>query len=142
MINADELTGYDAIAQAELVRQGAVTPLELVDAAIARIEQVNPILNALVTPMYDLAWEGAQKPLPDGPFKGVPYLLKDLVAAYEGVRQTSGSIVLKDFVADHDTELVKRLKQTGLIVVGKTNTPEFGCHVTTEPRLFGPARNP
>jgi amidase len=142
MSNADEFSGYDAITQAELVRQGEVTPLELVDAAINRIEQINPRLNAVVTPMYDLAREVAQKPLPDGPFKGVPYLLKDLTATYQGVRHTTGSVVLKDFVADHDTELVRRLKQAGLIIVGITNSPEFGCHVTTEPRLFGPTHNP
>ncbi len=139
---SDELSGYDLLGQAELVHNGSLSPLELVDAAIARVERANPKLNAVVIPLFDSARDAARQPLPDGPFKGVPYLLKDLIATCEGVRQTSGSVVLKDVVADRDSELVKRLKRSGLIILGKTNTPELGCHVTTEPRLFGPTRNP
>ncbi|NKB70109.1 MAG: amidase [Candidatus Latescibacteria bacterium] len=137
-----ELACLDATAQAALVRQGAVTPLHLVDAAIARIDQLNPALNAVVAPLYDQARASAQSPLPQGPFTGVPYLLKDLVAAYEGVPLTAGTALLRHALSPCDSELVRRLKQAGLIVVGKTNTPELGCHVTTEPRLFGPTRNP
>ena len=137
-----ELAQLDATAQAALVRQGGVTPLQLVDAAIARIDQLNPVLNAVITPMYEEARSRAQGPLPKGPFTGVPYLLKDLVAAYQGVRLSSGTALLGDVIAARDSELVQRLKRAGLIVVGKTNTPELGCHVTTEPRLYGPTRNP
>lgn len=137
----DEFAFLDATAQAELVRRKEVKPIELVDAAIERIERLNPLLNAVVTPMYDHAREAAAGPLPHGPFTGVPFLLKDLHAAYAGVRMTMGSVFLRDFVPDHDSELVVRLKRAGLIVLGKTNTPEFG-HGLTGPRLFGPTRNP
>lgn len=140
--SSDELAFLDATAQAELIRRKQVTPLELVDAAIARIEQLNPTLNAVITPMFDLARSSAQNPLPEGPFRGVPFLLKDVLASYAGVRMASGSSFLKRFVPDHDSELVVRLKRAGLVIVGKTNTPEFGLLPTTEPHAFGPSRNP
>ena len=139
---SNELARRDATAQAELVRNKEVKPIELVDAAIERIERINPQLNAVVTPMFDQARASAKGELPDGPFTGVPFLLKDLIAAYAEVRMTSGSAFLRDFVPDHDSELVSRYKRAGLIVVGKTNTPEYGIMPTTEPALFGPARNP
>jgi amidase len=142
MAKLDELAFVDATAQAELVRRKEVRPIELVDAAIERIERVNPRLNAVITPMFEQARAAAAGPLPDGPFRGAPFLLKDLLAAYSGVRMTEGSAFLKDFVPDHDTELVARLKRAGLIVAGKTSTPEFGILPTTEPRLFGATRNP
>jgi amidase len=138
-----DLTRLDATAQAELVRKKEVKPIELVDAAIDRIERVNPRLNAVVTPMYDqaraLAGAGA---IPEGPFTGVPFLLKDLMAGYAGVRMTAGSRFLRDLVPDHDSELVRRLKRAGVVILGKTNTPELGILPTTEPVLFGPTRNP
>ena len=132
----------DATAQAELVRKKEVKAIELVEAAIERIEQLNPTLNSVVTPMYEQAREAAMGKLPEGPFAGVPYLLKDLLAFYAGVRMTFGSRLFSSFVPDHDSELVIRLKRAGLIIVGKTNTPEFGILPTTEPELFGPCRNP
>jgi amidase len=138
----DDLAFLDATAQADLVRRKQVKPIELVDAAIDRIERLNPTLNAVVTPMYDEARKVASGSLPDGPFTGVPFLLKDLLASYGGVRMTSGSTFLRDYVSNHDSELVARHKRAGLIVVGKTNTPEFGLVPTTEPRLFGPTHNP
>lgn len=142
MAKLDTLAFLDATAQAELVRRKEVTAIELVDAAIERIERLNPTINAVVTPMYEQARAAATGDLPDGPFTGVPYLLKDIFAPYAGVRMTSGSVFLRDYVPDHDSELVARLKRAGLIVVGKTNLPEFGLVPTTEPRLFGPSRNP
>jgi amidase len=142
MSQSDELASLDATAQAELVRKKEVSPLELVDAAIERIEKLNPALNAVVTPMYDLACEAAQGGLPEGPFTGVPFLLKDLLAAYAGVRMTAGSRFLSEFVPDHDSELVARYKRAGLVVVGKTNAPEYGIVPTTESQLLGAARNP
>jgi amidase len=138
----NDIAFLDGTAQAELVRRKEVKPIELVDAAIERIERLNPVLNAVVTPMYEKARRVASGPLPDGPFTGVPYVLKDLGAEYTGTRLTEGSALLRDYVSDHDTELVIRLKKAGLIILGKTSTPEFGLLPTSEPRLFGPAHNP
>jgi amidase len=142
MATLDSLALLDATAQAELVRNKEVKPIELVEAAISRIEELNPTLNAVVTPMYELARAAAGGQLPDGPFTGVPFLLKDILAAYAGVRLTLGSKLLQNFVPDRDSELVVRLKRAGLIIVGRTNAPEFGLLPTTEPLLFGPCRNP
>ena len=132
----------DATAQAALVRQREITANELVSAAIKQVERLNPSLNAVITPMFEQALAAAREPLPQGPFAGVPFLLKDLQAAYEGVPMSAGSRWLKDFKPNGDSELVKRYKQAGLIVIGKTNTPEFGLLPTTEPELFGATRNP
>lgn len=139
---SDELKYQDATALALLVRKKEITPLELVEDAISRIEKVNPVLNAVITPMYDLARAAARSTLPDGPFTGVPFLLKDVLASYAGARMTLGTRVLKNFIPDHDSELVRRYKKAGLIVIGKTNMPEFGILPTTEPELFGPTKNP
>ena len=137
-----ELAWIDATTQAELVRKKEVTPTELVEAAIERIERVNPQLNAVVAKLYDEARADARSELPNGAFTGVPFLLKDLQAAYRGAPMTCGSKYLQDFKPDHDNALVSRYKRAGLIVVGKTNTPELGIMPTTEPKLFGPTRNP
>ena len=142
MADEDALRWLDATAQAELVRNREISPAELVEAAVRRIERVNPAINAVVTPMYDEARAVAADVRGDGPFAGVPFLLKDLGAPYAGVRMTSGTKILEEFVPQADSELVSRIKRAGLIVTGKTNTPELGCHTTTEPRLFGPSRNP
>jgi amidase len=139
---SDELKNHDAHFLAELVRSKEVKPLELVDAVIERIEKVNPTLNAIVTKMYDEARQVACSKLPKGCFTGVPFLLKDLVASCAGIRMSFGSKLLKDYVPDHDSELVQRYKKAGLIIIGKTNAPEFGILPTTEPELFGPTRNP
>lgn len=139
---ADELSFLDATTQAELVRKKEVRAIELVEAAIEQIERLNPSLNAVVTPMYDLARQAASGPLSDGPFAGVPFLLKDFLAEYAGVRFTEGTAFLREYVPDRDSELVRRYKRAGLIIVGKTNTPELAIGATTEPRLFGPTHNP
>ena len=141
-VNDDELSSLDATAQAELVRRGEVRATELVEAAIGRIEKINPTLNAVVTPMFEDALERAAGKLPEGPFTGVPFVLKDVTAQQEGVRYTEGATFLADYVSTHDQELVIRQRRTGLVVVGKTNAPEFGILPTTEPRLFGATRNP
>jgi amidase len=142
MTSFEELGRLDALAQAALVRQKEVSAPELVETAIRRIERVNPRLNAVVLRMYEVAREAASQPLGDGPLAGVPFLLKDFLAEYAGQRFTEGTAFLRDFVSDHDSELVRRYKRAGLIVVGKTNTPEMAIGPTTEPRLFGPTRNP
>jgi amidase len=141
-MNDSELARLDATAQADLVRRREVRPRELVEAAIRRIEQLNPTLNAVVTPMFEEAIRRASGALPDGPFSGVPFVLKDLTAQHAGVRYTEGSAFLAGNVSTHDQELVLRQRRAGLVVVGKTNAPEFGIVPTTEPRLFGPTRNP
>ena len=138
----DDVARLDATAQAELVRRKSVTPRELVEAAIARVERVNPAINAVILRMDDLAREAASRPLPDGPFTGVPFLLKDLIAEYAGVPFLESTAFLRGYVPAEDSELVRRYKRAGLIVIGKTNTPELGIGPTTEPRLHGPTRNP
>lgn len=143
-----DLTEMDATEQAALVRRGEAQPLDLVDAAIARIERRNPELNAVVTPMFERAREEASDLNPSdaqwarAPFPGVPFLMKDLGASVAGVRQASGSRWLEGHVPAYDSEHTLRLRRAGLIFVGKTNTPEFGILGTTEPDLFGPTRNP
>ena len=138
----NDVAFLDATAQAELVRAKQIKPEELLDGAIERIERLNPQLNAVVLPMYDQARAAIAAGLPDGPFTGVPFALKDLGAMYAGVVQTQGSSFTKDLVSPIDSELTRRYKEAGLVICAKTNTPEFGLISTTEPRLFGAAHNP
>jgi len=138
----DELATLDAVGQAELVRTKELTARELVESAIRRIESLNPELNAVVTPMFDMALSEANDVAAGAPFAGVPYLLKDLVVEVAGVRFTEGSRFLRDYVSTYDSELVVRLRRAGLVILGKTNTPEFGMYPHCEPVLFGPTRNP
>ena len=133
---------YDALALADLVRQGQVTPLELCEEAIERIERINPRINAVVTRIYDQGRRDASDPILDRPFSGIPILIKDLAYAYAGVAMTSGSKALKDYIPSYDNEMVLRLKKAGTVILGKTNTPEFGLLGITEPELFGACRNP
>lgn len=142
---ADELARLDAIAQADLVHKGETTPLDLVDAAISRIEQVNPQLNAVITPLFEKARTQAKSTdLPDGPFKGVPFLLKDFGCHSAGDPYHQGTRFLKDlaWTAKEDTYMAAKLRAAGLIFLGKTNTPEFASMPTTEPEAYGPTRNP
>lgn len=132
----------DGLELAEQVRSGEIEAIDLVERTIDRIESVNSELNAVVTELFDHARAKASEPIPEGPFTGVPFLLKDLLAAYEGAPLTMGSRLMEDYVPDHDNYLVERYKESGLLILGKTNTPEFGITPTTEPELFGPARNP
>jgi len=137
-----EYPKYDGLGLAELVRKKEVQPTELVEEAIRRIEALNPRLNAVIHKMYEYARRAAQGPLPEGPFSGVPFLLKDLVATCADEPIRKGSRFFASYVADRDTELVTRFKAAGLIIVGKTNVPEFGLAPVTEPELFGPCKNP
>lgn len=141
---SDDLGRLDATAQAQLVRTGAISPLELVESAIARIEARNPELNAVIHPLFDSAREEARGELPDGPFRGVPTLMKDIGAMVQGAPFHCGMQLLKDagFIAPLDTYYTERLRGAGLVVVGKTNTPECGILPTTEPAAYGATRNP
>ena len=136
-----EYGNYDAVGLAELVRKKEVTARELLDEAIARTAKVDPQINAVVVKHYDYAERQIERGLPDGPFTGVPFLLKDL-DLLEGTRTTSGATVLKDFVADHNGTLAQRFLDTGVSIFGKSSSPEFGLMPTTESRLHGPTRNP
>ncbi len=141
----DAFANLDATAQAELVRKREATPLELVDAAIARIERVNPKLNAVITPLFEKARDQAKSDaLPAGPFRGVPFLLKDLIATSEGDPVHNGMQLLKQlgFVGPMDSFLVAKFRAAGFVFVGKTNTPELGLAGTSEPLAYGPTRNP
>ncbi len=133
---------YDALGLAELVRRGEVSPTELLDEALARNSLVNPKVNAVVHLMEARARDAIATGLPEGPFRGVPFLIKDLVAAFAGEPMRCGSRLFKDFVASSDEELTRRYRAAGLVIFGKTNTPELGLTNVTEPELFGPARNP
>jgi amidase len=137
-----EYDQYDGLGLAQLVKKKEVSAAEICEEAITRIERVNPALNAVITPMYDLARKAIRESLPDGPFTGVPFLLKDLLGDFAGVPQTMGSKACKNYIPAQDSELVKRYKQAGLVILGKTNTPEFGLLGITEPELHGPTRNP
>jgi len=124
------------------VRSGAASPRELVEAAIARIERLDPVLNAVVATDFGRALERASsRELPEGPFTGVPYLLKDLLE-YEGLPYRAGSRLFAGRTGARNPEYVRRTLATGLVVLGKTNAPELGLLPSTEPRLTGAARNP
>lgn len=133
---------YDALGLAALIRNREISEQECLAAAIDAIEAENTAINAVVTPLYDEARKAIEFGLPDGPFRGVPFLLKDLGQLYRGARTTNGSRLFQNHVADHDSTLVARYKAAGLTICGKTNTPEFGLATTTEPVLHGPTRNP
>lgn len=137
-----EYDHYDATGLAHLVRRGEISPLELVDEAIARIERHNPKLNAVVFKAFDEARAAAKGKLPDGPFKGVPFLIKDISMPVKGWPMTNGSAYLRDHVSREDAELTRRYRQAGVVLLGKTNTPEFGIPGTTEGRHLGVCRNP
>lgn len=137
-----EYESHDAVGLADLVRRGEVTPEELLDAALERMSERNPALNAVVIGMEDEARAALREGLPNGPLRGVPFLLKDLAVLYAGVRTTNGCRLFEDFVADHDSEITARYKRAGLVVFGKSHSPEFGLTTTTESALFGQSRNP
>lgn len=134
----------DATAQADLVRSGEVKPLELVEEAIGRVESLNPQLNAVIHTSFEKARDAARADLPDGPFRGVPFLVKDAVCHEAGEPYHFGMQVLKDldWHAETDTWLVERYRDAGFVSIGRTNTPEMASTVTTEPVAYGAAHNP
>jgi amidase len=140
--DVDTVSRLDATGQAALVRTNQITAEELVTSAIERIERINPTLNAVITTAFEQALAAVSDGLPDGPFTGVPFLLKDLIVEAAGIRFCEGSAYLRDNVSTRDSELVRRYRRAGLVILGKTNTPEFGMAPTAEPRLFGATANP
>lgn len=144
MADPTDLTHLDATAQAALVRDGEVSASELVDAAIARAEALDGDLNSIIHPRYDDARAEAAGPLGDGPFVGVPFLLKDLDGAAAGQPLHAGTRFLRDhgYVADLDSELIARFARAGLVCIGRTNVPELGLIPSTEPEVYGPTHNP
>ena len=143
-MDPSDLPTLDATGQAELVRSGEASPEELVEAAIGRIEELNPQLNAVIHELFEEGLEAARGDVPDGPFKGVPFLLKDLGASLAGQPYHLGMQLLKDidFRSPVDTYLAQRFRDAGFVTVGKTNLPELGILPTSEPRAYGPTRNP
>ena len=142
MISLAEYSSRDGLGLAELVARKEVTSEELVEAAFAAIEKVNPRLNAVLQTLPDLAHAEIRKGLPRGPFAGVPFLIKELVLHAKDVRCDQGSRLARGFVPGADTELMARFRRAGLVLVGTTQTPEFGYNPTTETTLFGPVHNP
>ena len=141
----DELAALDATAQAEMIRSGELKPLELVEAAIARIERLNPQLNSVIHTLFDKARiEAGRSEPPSGPFAGVPFLVKDAVCHTAGDPYHLGMRFLKErgYRASHDTELARRFRAAGFVFVGKTNTPELASSSSTEPLAYGATHNP
>ena len=137
-----DYANYDGLGLAELVRNRDVTPGELLEAAIERTERSNPKLNAVVYKAYDEARATASRALPDGPFKGVPFLIKDLGVRVKGWPRTSASRFAQVDADAEDSELIKRYRASGVVLAGKTNTPEFGIPGVTTSALLGPCCNP
>ena len=142
MISEADYISRDATALAELVRKGEASPQELLDTAIARIERLNPRFNAVVETLYDAARRDIADGLPDGPFAGVPFLVKDLHTLVKGSRLSHGCRFFASHVSSHDSSIVAKARAAGLVIAGRTNSPEFGLNSTTESQFLGPARNP
>jgi amidase len=140
----DDLASLDAVATAELVRTGELTPAEVVEAAIARAEKLNPQLNAIIHERFDKARDEAQGALPDGPLRGVPVVIKDLHGEMAGEPYHCGVKAARDagYRGTRDAVLVERIRAAGAVVIGRTNVPEFGLVPTTEPVAYGPSLNP
>src|ERR1051326_7370532 len=142
MTSPIDLTKYDGLGLAELVRKKEIAAAELLGAAIARADATHPAIHAIVTRLDDAAHAAIKAGLPSGPFTGVPYLLKDLGAHVTGAVTSFGSGFFDGNVMDHDSEITARYRRAGLVIFGKTNTPELGLAPSTEPRRFGATRNP
>jgi amidase len=141
VISSAEYQQLDGLALAELVRKKEVSAAELLEVALARSAQVNPRINAIVTPMHEIARDRAKQALV-GPFAGVPFLLKDIQEDYAGVTTSAGSRAFRDYRPARHAHFVQRLLDAGVVIFGKTNAPELALKGTTEPKLFGASRNP
>lgn len=142
LVSFGEYHQHDALGLAELIRKGETSSLEVLGAAIDTIERHNPVLNAVVYKMYDRAQARVSRGLPDGPFTGVPFLLKDLGLAYRAAPLTNGSRSMANFVPSYNGTLADRFEAAGLVIMGKTNTPEFGLAPVCEPEFHGKTSNP
>jgi amidase len=138
----DELAGLDGVGTAGLVRSGQVSAVDVTEAAIRRIEDINPTLNAVITPMYEQALAAASRVASDAPLAGVPFLAKDLITEIKDIPFSEGSRFVHGTVSPYTSELVHRWRRAGLVVLGKSNTPELGMVPACEPVLHGPTRNP
>ncbi len=138
----EEYRNHDALALAELVRRGDISPDALLDIAIARAEAVNPQINAIIHPLYEEARAAAKNVDTSAPFAGVPYLVKDLGPEVKGAPKRTGSKAYEGYISADDSAVVRKMRAAGLLIFGKTNTPEFGLTPFTEPTLFGPTHNP
>ena len=143
MSRFEDYEEYDALGLADLVRRNKVSAHDLLEAAIERVEARNPAVNAVVIKLYDHGKKAIADGLPDGPFRGVPFLMKDLTSQVAGVPMTRGSKFFADTPpATADSEHVKRLKRARLVIFEHTNTCELDLSLTCEPQLYGPTRNP
>jgi amidase len=142
MMSPDEYRSFDALGLAELVRKRQVTPAELLETAATIVDALNPKINAVVHRMEAHAKQRLSEQPPSGPLAGVPFFVKDLATHCKGEPTRNGSRLFADFVADFDSDLTRRYRAAGLVIIGKTNTPEMGPVCTTEPLLHGPTRNP
>lgn len=137
-----DYAAYDALGLAALVRRREISAAELLDAVLQRVAEINPRLNAIVTPLYEQAHQAVHAPLPDGPFTGVPYVFKELVVSVAGAPTSSASRLFANNMPAAESEIVRRCRNAGLVVIGKTNSSEFGLSAATEPALFGATHNP
>ena len=137
-----EYANYDALALAELIKNKKITQQEVLQAAVEKVERLNPKLNAIIDFFPEEATQKLDYSLNDSLFFGVPFLLKDIEVNVEGHVTSHGSRLFKNNKATEDSEIVKRYRQSGLVIFGKTNTPEFGLNASTEGSLFGPCNNP
>ncbi len=142
MASFDDYENYDGIGLASLIRDGQASAEEVLDAAIERVEARDGTVNAVTTRMFDQARRAIADGLPEGPFRGVPYLVKDLGASIAGEPTTRGSRYFEDVIGTEDSETVRRLKRAGLVIFGRTNTCELGLSLTCEPQFGGATRNP
>lgn len=142
-MNSEEYMSFDAVGLAELVAKKEVSAGELLDAALRRMEEVNPTINAVTRVVEDQARAAIAEGLPPGPLSGVPFLIKDISVHMKGLPTTAGSALFKDSDPQPaDSALVAAYRKAGLVLFGKSNTPEFGAAATTEPVAFGATRNP
>ncbi len=141
-MNANEYGQFDAIGLADLVRRKEVKPSELINTALQVIKKINPQINSVINIFTDRIGAFDDTDLPDGPFTGVPFLIKDIGLHYANVPYELGSRLTKGFSLPYDTELATRYRRAGVVPIGRTNLPEFGINVTTEPVAHGPTRNP